>query len=73
MEGGEEAHRADALKFGLYNALRLKAPALSTFALLQCTDEKCSANAKPISYSALAGGIVCPKHSFHVRPLKCSE
>lgn len=73
MEGGNAMHRTDALKFGLYDALRKRGPAKSTLALLRCSTESCSGNKDPISYDALGGGIICPKHQVSTPFMKCSE
>lgn len=73
MEGGGAIHRVDALKFGLYSALRRKGPAQGALALLQCSTEGCSANKDPVSYDALGAGIICPKHLFSTPHMKCSE
>jgi len=74
MEGGDAAHRADALKFGLYNALRQKSPAQSTLAMLRCTGRKCPANESPVSYLTLGGKISCPRHyKSDEQTMKCSE
>ena len=73
MEGGDAAHRAGALKFGLYNALRQKGPARNTLARLRCTDEECWANKKPTRYRALGEEGGCPKHLFHTTTVECSK
>lgn len=77
MKEGNAVHRANALKFGLYNVLRQKGPAKSTLALLRCCDEKCPANKDPISHSNLRGRIVCPdryhSQNLDASGLKCSE
>ena len=44
MEGGNAAHRANVLKFGLYSALQHKGPAQRTFASLRSAHEQHSAN-----------------------------
>jgi hypothetical protein len=77
MNDGNAAHRANSLKFGLYNALRQKDPAKSTLALLRCCDENCPANKRPISYNDLKGRVVCIDQRHRLIPsessLKCSE
>ena len=44
MEGGNAAHRANVLKFGLYSALQRQGPEQRTFASLRSTHEQHSAN-----------------------------
>lgn len=76
MEGGDVAHRADALKLGLYNALRQKGPAKSTLAKLRCTDKNCPASQDPISYHDLGGKTGCPRPNHRVSGqtiMNCSE
>lgn len=73
MQGGDATHRVDALKFGLYCALRQKGPAKNTLALLRCSSEKCSANANPISFDAMGGKVICPKHRVSTPSMICSE
>ena len=57
MAEGHAAHRTDALKFGLYTALRLKDPSNSRRALLVCAEKTC--RSKPVSYQSLGGGTGC--------------
>jgi len=74
MERGDAVHRAGALKFGLYNALRQKGPAKNTLARLRCTDERCLASKEPVCYDALRGDGSCSRRRPHKsRAVKCSE
>ena len=59
MADGGAAHQADALRFGLYAALRLKGPNVSHLALLKCADKKCEGHNNPVSYQSLGRGIAC--------------
>lgn len=76
MKKGDAAHRANALKFGLYEVLRQKDPAEGTLALLRCCDNKCPANKVPVSQQSLRGKIVCPDWRHFLGPselTQCSE
>ena len=73
MEGGDAAHRANALKLGLYNALRQKDPAKSTLAKLRCIKKTCRANEHPISYHDLGGKAGCPGSHVVQTTMVCSE
>lgn len=59
MQGGSARHRADALKFGLYTALRRKDPNSDRLALLKCVREGCQARDQHVSYQSLVGGTIC--------------
>ena len=75
MEGGDAAHRAGALKLGLYDTLRQRGPAKSALAMLRCTDGKCPRSKDPIPNHKLGGKIYCPQHLFEEQPetMECSE
>ena len=62
MAGGHAAHQADALKFGLYGALREKGPTNTAFALLRCPETTCEARRQPVSYLSLGDSLTCTKH-----------
>jgi len=61
MAEGGTAHRADALRFGMYNALRQKGPSDGRLALLKCVNEKCKGPVQPVTYRSLGGKIQCAK------------
>ena len=82
MAGGHAAHRADALKFGLYDALRRKGSANRSFARLRCPDAACKERRKPISCLSLGYRLTCPKHNdlnwtgfdaVSAKVMECSE
>jgi hypothetical protein len=62
MAGGDAVHQADALKFGLYGALRQKGSANRSFARLRCPDTTCEARRQPVSYTSLGNNLTCMKH-----------
>ena len=62
MAGGHAAHKTDALKFGLYDALRQKGSTNLTFAQLRCPVTTCEARRQPVSHLSLGNGINCTKH-----------
>jgi len=62
MAGGHAAHQADALKFGLYGALRKKGLVNRSFARLRCPDAACEARRQPVSYLSMGNGLTCIKH-----------
>ena len=62
MAGGRVAHRANALKFGLYDALRQKKPANLSLVRLRCSDTACWAHRQPISYLSLGNSLTCVNH-----------
>ena len=61
MAGGDSAHQADALKFGLYGALRQEATG-HPFAQLRCSDTNCTAHGHPVSYLSQGNNIDCTRH-----------
>jgi len=81
MAGGRAAHQADALKFGLYGALRQKGPANRSFARLRCPDATCEARRQPVSYLSLGNNLTCTKHkgwggwfgAVSTKVMECSE
>ena len=62
MAGGRVSHQANALKFGLYGALRKKKPASLSFARLRCADTTCEAHFQPVSYLSLGNSLTCVRH-----------
>ena len=62
MAGGDAAHQADALKFGLYGALRREGAAKHPFARLRCPDKSCDAHNHPVSYPISGNATSCTKH-----------
>ena len=61
MAGGHAGHQADALKFGLYGALRRKGSADRSSARLRCPDATCEAHRQSVSYISLGNGFTCTK------------
>ena len=62
MAGGKSAHRVDALKFGLYGALRQRGSAKHPFAQLRCPDKSCAAHHNPVSYLSQGNSVDCTRH-----------
>ena len=78
MAGGNAPHQVDALKFGLYGALRQKGSTNRSFAQLRCCDVTCEARRQPVSYASLGNDITCPKHNTWFsavgdKVMECSE
>ena len=82
MAGGHAAHQADALKFGLYGALRQKGSANRSFAWLRCPDVACKGRRKLVSCLSLGNSLTCPKHkdlvwsgfsAVSTKIMECSE
>ena len=65
MAGGDAAHQADALKFGLYGALRARQECAANhpFARLRCPDASCKAHHNPVSYLDPGNSINCTRHN----------
>jgi len=62
MAEGHAAHQADALKFGLYGALRRKGSDDRSFARLRCPDATCKARRQSVSYISLGNSLTCTQH-----------
>jgi len=62
MAGGNVPHQSDALKFGLYGALRQERAANHPFARLRCPDKSCKAHQRPVSYPVSGNSISCTRH-----------
>ena len=82
MAGGHATHQADALKFGLYGALRQQVPANRSFARLRCPITTCEARRQPVSYLSLGNSLTCTKHggwglswssAVSTKVMECSE
>lgn len=78
MAGGQAAHQADALKFGLYSVLQQKGTPIRAFARLRCTYRACEAHRQPISLFSQGNGIKCTKRTglFDTvcnQTMECSE
>lgn len=78
MAGGDGIHQADALKFGLYGALRREGVTNHPFARLRCRDVGCEAHNHPVSLDpGNKGG--CTRHkgawglSAPPKVMECSE
>lgn len=61
MAGGQAAYQADALKFGLYRALRQMGTGNCSLPRLRCTSTACEAHRKPVSSFCLGNSIKCTK------------
>ena len=78
MAGGHATHQTDALKFGLYDALRQKGSANRSFARLRCPDATCEARRQPVSYLSLGDSLTCVGHgpgrkAVSTKIMECSE
>jgi len=78
MAGGDAAHQTDALKFGLYGALRQKGSTSHPFAQLRCPNTACNVHPQLVSYLSLGNSTGCTSRGWFGRagttkPMVCSE